>query len=175
MLTASQIDMITTLSCDQGDDIRYSIPVVQVHADGSRSIKGGDAQFQSVLTDPVCVEEYKAKVALHLRQTIDVKISEAYDRLESPVYRSKLSEAREYVEGVSDGDDFPFLSEEASARGITVAEMAGLIKVAARGYRSKPALMEKARAMFITSTAGVTNINQIYLAKRRAEAYLESI
>lgn len=77
-------------------------------------------------------------------------------------YMEKRTEAASWVPGVSDENDFPFLSAEAIATGVTVDEIATAVNANANQWRVIGSRIEAARLKAKKQVREATNIAEIH-------------
>lgn len=142
-----------------------------------RIIVGGDAQYAAQLADVNAVNDYKTWVKDEASARVDAKITEKYPRASNPRYQAKHREALIYKEGGYTGtaDDFQYLKEEATQRGITLAQMADLIISATNTYNANVATVERRRVQFNADLDAATTLDQVYTLFRNAEIAIEGL
>lgn len=166
MLTPAQLQYLKS----------QSIPVTTRATKDGKIVVGGDAQYNSYLTDPNVLDNYKSYAKDMVGQKVDETLASKYPRATNQRYRAKHMEALAYKNATSPSpDDYQYLKQEAEQRGITIDQMANLIISASNTYNVNVAAVEKRRIQFNDAVDAATTLEQIYTLWRQAETAIEGL
>jgi len=144
--------------------------------DGS-SVKGGEAQYDSLLNDVNAVANFKSYVKDEVSNKVDDKLATKYPRAINSRYRAKHTEALSFKNSgyTATEDDYPYLKAESLERGITVTQMANLIITATNSYNANVATVERRRVKFNNDVDAATTLDQVNDLWVAAEQAIEGL